>query len=119
MNEPARVLDTALEPVRRTQVNAVTTNDCATKATIRCRADEWQLAARQRHGIRVCVGNLRKFIGPAGLALILAFNYFAFSYVRGAAALWLAGIVADGRTIEEINAELPAPAPDHERIPAR
>ncbi len=54
------------------------------------------------------VGNLGKFIGPAGLALIAGssnfvdaegdarrvdsgFNYFAFWYVLGAAAFWLVG----------------------------
>jgi putative MFS transporter len=87
-------------------------------------------------GFAYGVGNLGKFIGPAGLALIAgssnfvapkatlealipAFNYFAFWYVLGAAAFWFVGIETSGRTIEEIDAELSAPAVDRERIPAR
>jgi putative MFS transporter len=69
------------------------------------------------------VGNLGKFIGPAGLALIAgssnfvkpeatldmlvpAFNYFAFWYVVGALAFWLMGMETRGRTIDEIDAEM-------------
>ncbi len=79
-------------------------------------------------GLVYGVGNLGKFIGPAGLALIAgssnfvapqatldalipAFNYFAFWYVLGAAAFWWIGIETGGRTIEEIEAELTTPAP--------
>jgi putative MFS transporter len=73
------------------------------------------------------VGNLGKFIGPAGLALIAGssnfvspqatldalipgFNYFAFWYVLGAAAFWFIGIETRGRTIDEIERELNRPA---------
>jgi MFS transporter, putative metabolite:H+ symporter len=72
------------------------------------------------------VGNLGKFIGPAGLALIAGssnyvkptatldalvpgFLYFASWYVLGALAFWLIGMETSGRTIEEIDAELSAP----------
>ena len=73
------------------------------------------------------VGNLGKFIGPAGLALIAGssnfvspqatldalipgFNYFAFWYVLGAAAFWFIGMETRGRTIDEIERELRRPA---------
>src|SRR5277367_4086320 len=69
------------------------------------------------------VGNLGKFIGPAGLALIAGssnfvspqatldalvpgFNYFAFWYVLGAAAFWFVGFETGNRSIAEIDAEL-------------
>ncbi|HTW50300.1 MAG TPA: MFS transporter [Stellaceae bacterium] len=69
------------------------------------------------------VGNLGKFIGPAGLALIAGsdnfvapkatldalipgFNYFAFWYILGAVAFWLIGMETRGRTIAEIDAEM-------------
>lgn len=72
------------------------------------------------------IGNLGKFIGPAGLALIAGssnyvkpaatldalvpgFLYFASWYVLGALAFWLIGMETSGRTIEEIDAELSAP----------
>ena len=72
------------------------------------------------------VGNLGKFIGPAGLALIAGssnfvspqatldalipgFNYFAFWYVLGALAFWLIGMETRGRTIDEIERELSRP----------
>jgi MFS transporter, putative metabolite:H+ symporter len=72
------------------------------------------------------IGNLGKFIGPAGLALIAgssnyvkpaatldaiipAFNYFAFWYVLGAVAFWFIGMETRGRTIEQIDADM-APA---------
>ena len=72
------------------------------------------------------VGNLGKFIGPAGLALIAGstdlvspkatldalipgFNYFAIWYILGALAFWLIGMETRGRTIDEIEAELDAP----------
>jgi putative MFS transporter len=81
------------------------------------------------------VGNLGKFIGPAGLALIAGssnlvspkatldalvpgFNYFAFWYVLGALAFWLIGMETRGRTIDEIDAELNKPRVSSERVPA-
>jgi putative MFS transporter len=77
-------------------------------------------------GLVYGVGNLGKFIGPAGLALIAgsdnfvapkatldaiipAFNYFAFWYVLGAAAFWYIGIETRGRSFDEIDAALSAP----------
>ena len=76
-------------------------------------------------GLVYGVGNLGKFIGPAGLALIAGssnfvspkatldalipgFNYFAFWYVLGAVAFWLIGIETRGRTIDEIDAQMSA-----------
>ncbi len=85
-------------------------------------------------GLVYGVGNLGKFIGPAGLALIAGqsnlvhpkatlaalipgFNYFAFWYVLGALAFWLIAMETRGRTIDEIDRALsgeaaaqPAPA---------
>ncbi len=72
-------------------------------------------------------GNLGKFIGPAGLAviagsdnfvtpkatldaLIPAMNYFAFWYLVGAAAIWFIGFETRGRTIGEIDSTLNAAA---------
>ncbi|MBV9429629.1 MAG: MFS transporter [Bradyrhizobiaceae bacterium] len=69
------------------------------------------------------VGNLGKFIGPAGLALIAGsssyvspqatldalvpgMNYFAFWFVLGAASIWFIGFETRGRTIEEIDSTL-------------
>ena len=77
-------------------------------------------------GLVYGVGNLGKFIGPAGLALIAgssnfvapkatldalipAFNYFAFWYVLGAVAFWFIGFETRGRSLEEIDAALTAP----------
>src|SRR5580704_2923906 len=74
-------------------------------------------------GLVYGVGNLGKFIGPAGLALIAgssnivapqatldalipAFNYFAFWYALGAVAFWLVGFETGNRSIEEIDAAL-------------
>jgi len=74
-------------------------------------------------GLVYGVGNLGKFIGPAGLALIAGsdnfvspkatldalipgFNYFAFWYVLGALAFWLIAIETRGRTIDDIDAEM-------------
>jgi putative MFS transporter len=79
-------------------------------------------------GLVYGVGNLGKFIGPAGLAviagssnyvspkatmdaLIPGLNYFAFWYLLGAAAFWLIAIETRGRTIDEIDAEMTAPTP--------
>ncbi len=78
-------------------------------------------------GLVYGVGNLGKFIGPAGLALIAGqtnlvspkatldalvpgFNYFAFWYLLGAAAFWWIGFETSGRTIEEIERGLTAAA---------
>jgi putative MFS transporter len=86
-------------------------------------------------GLVYGVGNLGKFIGPAGLALIAgssnfvapkatldalipAFNYFAFWYVLGAAAFWFIGFETSGRSIEEIDAALSSPAAEAKRMPA-
>ncbi len=83
-------------------------------------------------GVGYGVGNLGKFIGPAGLAviagssnlvspkatldaLIPGMNYFAFWYVVAALAIWLIGIETRGRTIEEIDSDLAAPV----RVKAR
>jgi putative MFS transporter len=87
-------------------------------------------------GLVYGVGNLGKFIGPAGLALIAgssnyvkpqatldalipAFNYFAFWYVLGAAAFWFIGFETRGRSIEEIDAALSAPAASSVRALSR
>jgi MFS transporter, putative metabolite:H+ symporter len=86
-------------------------------------------------GLVYGVGNLGKFIGPAGLALIAgssnfvapkatlealipAFNYFAFWYVLGAVAFWFIGIETRGRTLEEIDAELSMPVASSRRVTA-
>ena len=86
-------------------------------------------------GLVYGVGNLGKFIGPAGLALIAgsanyvapkatldalipAFNYFAFWYVLGAAAFWCIGFETGGRSIEEIDAALSAPVSSSEGMAA-
>jgi len=78
-------------------------------------------------GLGYGFGNLGKFIGPAGLAviagsdnfvtpkatlaaLIPAMNYFAFWYLVGAAAIWFIGIETRGRTIGEIDSTLTAAA---------
>jgi len=77
-------------------------------------------------GLVYGVGNLGKFIGPAGLALIAGqsnlvspkatldalipgFAYFAFWYVLGALAFWLIAMETRGRTIDEIDAQMSAP----------
>ena len=74
------------------------------------------------------VGNLGKFIGPAGLALIAGssnfvnpkatldalipgFNYFASWDVLGALAFWLIAMETRGRTIDEIDSALSRPMP--------
>jgi putative MFS transporter len=86
-------------------------------------------------GLVYGVGNLGKFIGPAGLALIAGsdnfvspkatldalipgFNYFAFWYVLGALAFWLIAIETRGRTIDEIDSELRAPSTEPVKAPA-
>jgi putative MFS transporter len=76
-------------------------------------------------GLGYGFGNLGKFIGPAGLAVIAgstnfvtpkatlaalvpAMNYFAFWYLVGAAAIWFIGFETKGRTIGEIDGTLKA-----------
>jgi MFS transporter, putative metabolite:H+ symporter len=86
-------------------------------------------------GLVYGVGNLGKFIGPAGLALIAGssnyvkpavttaalvpgFAYFAFWYVLGAVAFWLIGFETRGRTIDDIDSAMrgpPSAAPVAER----
>jgi putative MFS transporter len=78
-------------------------------------------------GLGYGFGNLGKFIGPAGLAVIAgstnfvtpkatlaalvpAMNYFAVWYLVAAAAIWLIGIETKGRTIGEIDGALTAPS---------
>jgi len=73
------------------------------------------------------IGNLGKFIGPAGLALIAGssnyvkpeatlealvsgFLYFAFWYVLGAFAFWFIGFETSRRSIGEIDDALGRPA---------
>jgi MFS transporter, putative metabolite:H+ symporter len=79
-------------------------------------------------GLVYGVSNLGKFIGPAGLAVIVgassyvspkatldglvpAFNYFAGWYLLAVLAYLLIGIETRGRTIEELDAALVRPAP--------
>jgi len=76
-------------------------------------------------GLVYGVGNLGKFIGPAGLALIAGssnfvkpeatidalipgFNYFASWYILGALAFWLIAVETRGRTIDEIDEQMDA-----------
>jgi putative MFS transporter len=76
-------------------------------------------------GLGYGFGNLGKFIGPAGLAVIAgstnfvtpkatlaalvpAMNYFAVWYLVGAAAIWFIGFETKGRTIGEIDGTLTA-----------
>ena len=78
-------------------------------------------------GLAYGAGNLGKFIGPAGLALIAgssnfvspqatvdalipAMNYFAIWYVLALVAVLFFGFETRGRTINEINQELAGPA---------
>src|SRR5579862_1165644 len=76
-------------------------------------------------GLVYGVGNLGKFIGPLGLALIAGsdnfvspkatldalvpgFAYFAYWYVLGAFAFWFIGTETRRRTIDEIDLEMAA-----------
>ena len=78
-------------------------------------------------GLGYGFGNLGKFIGPAGLAVIAgsdnfvspkatldalvpAMKYFAFWYLVGAAAIWFIVFETKGRTIGEIDSTLHAEA---------
>ena len=84
-------------------------------------------------GLAYGVGNLGKFIGPAGLAVIAGssnyvkpaatldalvpgFLYFAFWYVLGAAAFWLIGFETSRRSIEEIDSDLTKPVGSPEGV---
>jgi putative MFS transporter len=84
-------------------------------------------------GLGYGFGNLGKFIGPAGLAVIAgsdnfvtpkatlaalvpAMNYFGFWYLVGAAAIWFIGIETKGRTIAEIDSTLTG-SPEAEPAP--
>jgi MFS transporter, putative metabolite:H+ symporter len=86
-------------------------------------------------GLVYGVGNLGKFIGPAGLALIAGssnyvkpavtlnalvpgFAYFAMWYVLGAIAFAFIAMETRGRTIDEIDSELSAPASAPQKVPA-
>jgi putative MFS transporter len=79
-------------------------------------------------GLAYGTGNLGKFIGPAGLALIAgssnfvspqatvdalipAMNYFAVWYVLALVAVLFIGFETGGRTIDEINSALTAKRP--------
>ena len=79
-------------------------------------------------GVSYGTGNLGKFIGPLGLALIMgagdvikpaapnlamlgpAFVYFASWYVLGLIGFWVFGYEPRGRTFEEIDSALDQPA---------
>jgi len=85
-------------------------------------AEMWPAALRASgYGLVYGMSNLGKFIGPAGLALIVGaanyvtpkatldglvpgFNYFAVWYVLAFIAYLLIGIETRGRTIEELDA---------------
>ncbi|MBV8888574.1 MAG: MFS transporter [Alphaproteobacteria bacterium] len=89
-------------------------------------------------GLGYGFGNLGKFIGPLGLALIAGssnyvspkatldalipgLNYFAIWYLVGAAAIWFLGIETRGRSIQDIDRSFAAPnspTPIPERLPA-
>jgi MFS transporter, putative metabolite:H+ symporter len=79
-------------------------------------------------GLAYGAGNLGKFIGPAGLALIAgssnlvspqatiavlipAMNYFAAWYLLALVAVLFIGFETRGRTIDEIDSQLRPPAP--------
>ena len=81
-------------------------------------------------------GNLGKFIGPAGLAIIAgsdnfvspkatldalipAMNYFGLWYLLAAAAIWFIGFETRGRTIAEIDAALARPEPQPQPVTVR
>jgi MFS transporter, putative metabolite:H+ symporter len=92
-------------------------------------AEMWPGALRASgFGLVYGISNLGKFIGPAGLAvmigasnyvspqatlagLIPGFNYFAAWYVLAVVAYLLIGIETRGRTIEELDAALARPKP--------
>jgi MFS transporter, putative metabolite:H+ symporter len=92
-------------------------------------AEMWPGALRASgFGFVYGISNLGKFIGPAGLAVIIGasnyvspqatlaglipgFNYFAAWYVLAVVAYLLIGIETRGRTIEELDAALARPKP--------
>ncbi len=87
-------------------------------------------------GLSYGVGNCGKFIGPLGLALIMgagdvikpaapnlvmlgpAFVYFASWYLLGLVGLWVFGYEPRGRSFEEIDSTLAAPAPSAAAAPS-
>jgi len=92
-------------------------------------AEMWPSALRASgFGLVYGISNLGKFIGPAGLAVIIGasnyvspkatlagivpgFNYFAVWYILAIVAYLLIGIETRGRTIEELDAALARPKP--------
>src|SRR5260221_986167 len=88
-------------------------------------------------GISYGVGNLGKFVGPLGLALIMragdvikpaapnlvilgpAFAYFASWYILGLIGFWVFGFETKGRTFEEIDAAHDSPEAGRSSVPAR
>ncbi|HUB49260.1 MAG TPA: MFS transporter, partial [Acetobacteraceae bacterium] len=92
-------------------------------------AEMWPARLRASgYGLVYGMSNLGKFIGPAGLAVIIGasdyvspkatingivpgFNYFAAWFVLAVVAYLLIGIETSGRTIEELDASLARPRP--------
>ena len=92
-------------------------------------AEMWPAGLRASgYGLVYGMSNLGKFIGPAGLAVIIGtsnyvspkatlagivpgFNYFAVWYVLAIVAYLLIGFETRGRTIEELDAALARPKP--------
>ena len=92
-------------------------------------AEMWPAAIRASgFGFVYGISNLGKFIGPAGLAVIVGassyvtpkatldglvsgFNYFAAWYVLAFLAYLLSGLETRGRTIEELDAAIARPKP--------
>ena len=93
-------------------------------------AEVWPSSLRASGmGLAYGFGNLGKFIGPAGLAviagsnnfvtpkatlaaLIPAMNYFGVWYLVAAAAIWFFGMETKGLTIAEIDNTLTASSED-------
>ena len=86
-------------------------------------------------GLAYGAGNLGKFIGPAGLALIAGssnlvspqattaalvpgMNYFASWYILALVAVWFIGFETRGRTIDEIDSALTSTKPAPVKTPA-
>ncbi|HML11337.1 MAG TPA: MFS transporter [Stellaceae bacterium] len=92
-------------------------------------AEMWPLPIRASgYGFVYGISNLGKFIGPAGLAVIIGtsnyvtpkatldglvagFNYFAAWYVLAFLAYLLSGVETRGQTIEELDARFARPKP--------
>jgi putative MFS transporter len=88
-------------------------------------------------GLSYGVGNCGKFLGPLGLALIMgggdvikpaapnlvmlgpAFAYFASWYILGLIGFWVFGFETKGRTFDEIDEALDAPAQTRSAAPVR